>query len=74
MSNLGDRIISVILDIGQCVLTDKEIHIALNKEGILCSVEDIHRQVHLLSPALFQLKTSDNQTAVIHVDPKVKHV
>ena len=71
MATLADSIISIFLEKHQCVLTDTEVVAALVKQGILCNVNDIHHNVKLLSPGLFQPINYQNQPIKICVEPKV---
>jgi hypothetical protein len=71
MSNLFDKIITVFLDKQASVLKDTDISLLLIAQGIQCYTEDIRRHVQTLSPALFRLTVSNDNTITVRVDPTV---
>jgi hypothetical protein len=71
MTNLSDKIISVFLDKKILILKDSDISLSLIAQGIQCYTEEVRRLAQLLSPTLFQLSFSKNNTMTISVDPQV---
>jgi hypothetical protein len=71
MTNLSDKIISVFLDKKILILKDSDISLSLIAQGIQCYTEEVRRHAQLLSPTLFQLSFSKNNTMTISVDPQV---
>ena len=72
MTDLSEKILKVFVDKQCVVLKDSDISLSLISQGIRCYTAEVRHHVQVFSPALFQLTINEDNSIIVHVEPKVK--